>query len=734
VLAGAKHTKPITAIQVYVDSAKVYQGTGDSVDTNLILNSGTHRLTVQAVDAAGTFKATMNVNVASRPYPRFAYVANNNDQTLSTYLFEASTGFARQNGYVIAGAKPSGVAESKLGFAFATGGTDGKVYAYAKTYGGRLLPVTGSPFACGSDCRAVATDATGKFVYVADYTGNTISGFKVNSSTGALTAVAGSPWASGGQKPSAIAISGRGVLFATNEGSNKVASFTIDAVSGALTPAAGSPIVTGTGPQAVAVNPAGTRLYVANGSGNSISAYKVASGGVMTLLQTVAVSGPGKIAIYPSGAFLFVTQGAANKVAAFRLDNNGALHTIGVYATGPKPQAIATDVQGKYALVAHGGAPYELWIYKIDLTSGALTFVRSSRTHGQGTAIAVSSGSAAVAVSPGYLYAGTANKANYSGEVFGFAIAASGGLSTVAGSPFAHPRGVTAMAVHPMGSMLYAPGLKLQDEFSGVVAQYWVNRNTGVLTAAASYHDFEEFQSYSMVIDPSGRFAYAASGYGVTEPFENGWSVPASGGPLSNWLFYPKSPIWYTISIDPTGKYLFADGQPAAINPVTGDFDAPGENGVAGKLVVDPTGRFGWGLVGDEIRTYYVSGTTGALTQVGSGKPTGTGAAKIAVDPYGRFVYVANQNSNDVSGFVVNLGNGSLTTIGSTRFAAGTGPVDVTVDATGHYVYVVNSISLDVSAYTINQSTGALKSMTGSPFKLLAPGVATTVVTIPKVQ
>ena len=43
-------------------------------------------------------------------------------------------------------------------------------------------------------------------------------------------------------------------------------------------------------------------------------------------------------------------------------------------------------------------------------------------------------------------------------------------------------------------------------------------------------------------------------------------------------------------------------------------------------------------------------------------------------------------------------------------------PVSITVDSTGKFAYVANAGSNNVSGYTINSSTGALTSISGSPF------------------
>lgn len=62
---------------------------------------------------------------------------------------------------------------------------------------GALTAVAGSPFAAGTNPRAITTDPSGKFAYVTNETGNSVSAYSINTTTGALTAMAGSPFAVG---------------------------------------------------------------------------------------------------------------------------------------------------------------------------------------------------------------------------------------------------------------------------------------------------------------------------------------------------------------------------------------------------------------------------------------------------------------------------------------------------------------------------------------------------------
>jgi DNA-binding beta-propeller fold protein YncE len=86
------------------------------------------------------------------------------------------------------------------------------------------------------------------------------------------------------------------------------------------------------------------------------------------------------------------------------------------------------------------------------------------------------------------------------------------------------------------------------------------------------------------------------------------------------------------------------------------------------------------------------------------------------VDPTGRFAYVANANSANVSGYTINAITGVLTPISGSPFAAGAAPSSVVVHPAGKFAYVANIGSANVSGYTINAATGVLTPISGSPF------------------
>jgi DNA-binding beta-propeller fold protein YncE len=112
------------------------------------------------------------------------------------------------------------------------------------------------------------------------------------------------------------------------------------------------------------------------------------------------------------------------------------------------------------------------------------------------------------------------------------------------------------------------------------------------------------------------------------------------------------------------------------------------------------------------------------------GIPTGSIPSGVAVDPCNRFVYVANagpgSNQNTVSAFTIcsaiNLlsqppcpnADFSLHTIAS-PYPAGDVPGPMSVDAYGKFLYVVNKGSSNISGYEINSNTGALLPFSGAP-------------------
>lgn len=140
--------------------------------------------------------------------------------------------------------KKSGAADSGLALATTTAGsyliaaetvTSGaRVFSISST-NGKLTELSSSPVSTGAGPDAVLVDSSDSYVYVANRTDGTISGFLLSNS-GALTAISGSPFTTG-LLPVALAEDNSGTYIAVAcSGSNDIDTYTIGASpAGALT-------------------------------------------------------------------------------------------------------------------------------------------------------------------------------------------------------------------------------------------------------------------------------------------------------------------------------------------------------------------------------------------------------------------------------------------------------------------------------------------------------------------
>ena len=326
---------------------------------------------------------------------QFVYVTNGGDSTVSGYTIDPSTGALTP----IAGSPfpadagpssgPSAMAVDPSGkFAYVANSGLGTVSGYTiDSSTGALTSIAGSPFAGGIfelGLRSMTVDPSGKFAYVANNAnGNNVLGYMINPSTGALTPITGSPFIVGSLTEFvAVDPSGRFAYFADEDGT--VSGQTIDPSTGALTPIAGSPFSAGSQPISVAVDPSGKFAYVTNGTDNTVSGYTIdPTTGALTPIAGSpfpAGSTPFCVAFDPSGKFTYVANASDNNVSGYTINlTTGALTPIAgsPFAAGKTPVFVAVDPSGKFAYVANEG-DNNVSGYTINLTTGALTPIAGS--------------------------------------------------------------------------------------------------------------------------------------------------------------------------------------------------------------------------------------------------------------------------------------------------------------------------------------------------------------------
>jgi 6-phosphogluconolactonase (cycloisomerase 2 family) len=654
-------------------------------NVSALIQPGGGRCTVS--NAAGTI-ATANVTdvvVACVPLvARHAYVANFDDDSVSIYTVNAATGQLRHNGYVAAGANPRSISVDPAGqFAYVTNYGSNDVSAYRIEAGSGALTPIGEAVAAGINPRSVSVDPSGRFAYVAISGSNTdnVLAYRIDAASGALSAVPGSPFTAG-TGPSAVSIDPSGqFVYVANEGSHDVSAYRLDAASGALMAITGSPFMAGTRPSAVSIDPSGQFAYVANGDSGNVSAFRIESAtGKLTAVANSpfpAEAGASSIGVDPTGIFAYVANEVSGNVSAYRIDAaTGALAPIGAaVAAGTNPRAVSIDPSGQFVHVANLGST-DVSAFRIDAATGALTSLGSVRARGGSTAIAMTRGTAAVSYTPKFVYVTQANTAKVSAYRID---TATGLLTAVAGSPFATGANPTGVGVDPSGRFAYVSngGINVNN-----VSAYRIDATSGVLNAVSGSPFAAGLSPGAVSVDPSGRFAYVAN---LSSDNVSAFRIDTSNGALASaGAAVAAGTLPRAVSVDPSGRFVYV---------VNG-------SGVAG---------------GNSVSAYRIDAGDGTLAPIDAGPtpdiqnfPAGTAPSSVSVDPSGRFAYVANSGSSNVSAYRINATTGALEAVTNSPFAAGLGPSSVAVHPSGEFVYVANGSSASISAYRIDASNGAL--------------------------
>ena len=659
-----------------------------------------------------------NAVVAPAIYPRFAYVANYGNNTISMYRVDSTTGQFHYNGYVSAGTGPISVTvDPTLRFVYAanSGSNNISVYVIDQTNGtltaGTAVPAGTSPY-------SVSVDPTGRFVYATNYTSHNVSVYTINQTTGALTAT-GAP-VGAGTNPRSISVDPSGEFaYVANTGFDNVFVYSIDQATGELT-ATGLLVGAGNFPVSVDVDPTGKFAYVANYSSNNVSVYTInqATGELTAGTAVAAGTGPRSVTVDPTGRFAYVANSGTNNISVYTINQTtGALTAGTAVAAGTGLESITIDPTGNFAYAANDSSG-NIYAYSIDQITGALTPTGIVHALNNPLSIAITTGVTAQPYLPKFAYATNYNSNNISV----YTINQTTGALT-AGTAVAAGTGTHFVAVDPTGRFAY-----VANNLSHSVSAYTINQNTGALIPVET--ETAGIYTYSVAIDPTGRFLYAPKAqstkvYIYTIDQNTGALTSAGSVATGNW------PVFVTI--DPSGRYAYVANEGSknvsvyTINQSTevlNFVETTNTGTVSYSLTVDPKGRFLYvpNYNTDNVTAYSINQTTGVLTPLDT-VAAGDSPFSVTIGPKGNVAYVINYDSNTVSIYTINESTGLLTPAGS--IATGTNPHSFTIDATGKFAYAANWTSNDVSVYTINQTTGELTSA-GTAAAGTAPSAITT--------
>jgi 6-phosphogluconolactonase len=296
------------------------------------------------------------------------------------------------------------------------------------------------------------------------------------------------------------------------------------------------------------------------------------------------------------------------------------------------------------------------------------------------------------------------------------------------------------IAVSANGTFAFPSAMESGSPYTITIASQPRNpaQNCAISNAGGQVND-ANVTNIALTCTTKGRIGYASSHSAIFC-----FSVDTDTGALTPLAVSPcDSGALTAVAVAPSGNFAYSTVSEAnAIRAYVIDHSTWGLRAIAGSqldgggspfspanpvdVTVDPSGHFAYmANYGGSISAFAINVETGALSSV-PGSPFLTAAAAIsgrvpgansvAVDPSGRFVYVANNQGNDISAYSIDSNTGALIPIPGSPFAAGTTPMTVRIEPSGKFAYVTNGQSNNVSGFSIDSVSGALSAIAGSPF------------------
>jgi 6-phosphogluconolactonase len=331
----------------------------------------------------------------------------------------------------------------------------------------------------------------------------------------------------------------------------------------------------------------------------------------------------------------------------------------------------------------------------------------------------------------GYVYSVSASNGTISAYAIDYQ---TGILNQISGSPFsstvsdpvkvvAHP---DSQAIYVVGGANGSDGNSVEELLVGSDGKLY-GSHTYNLTGTEAPASSGQNPLIGAAVDTTGTFLY------VTFAYQQGFT-PASPGPGGVTIFPINAdhslgtPTTLNVGHNPVSIAVSAPvcvATPIVSSNPTCTTSAGSASGVYNTYVyvVDQETAAGK----PTVLGYAQNMKTGALTPLSQNTTTQAGLLQgvsagvvpsaIAVDGTASFVYVTDQETNQIYGYTIaRATTGNLTAMPSSPFATGSFPVNVVVDPRALFVYTANSNSGTVSAFAINQASGSLSGVAGSNF------------------
>ncbi len=327
---------------------------------------------------------------------------------------------------------------------------------------------------------------TGHYLYAALPSASQFAAFREDPNSGILTLLSFSPITAGPGAHALVVHPSKKFLYAANAGEIPTGDVSVYAVStGGVLTESGSRVQAGTTPSLLAIDSAGSFLYVGNIGSRDISVFSIDASG-QTLTPVPQQGGaptaglglvPLNIALAPSGNFLYVTGGGVpNGVIEVFSINAGVLTFVNTAQPGANPFGLTIDPSGTYLYTANFG---DNTISEYTIASdGTLTEI-------QGSPLGEAAGSTspvALLIDRSGKYLFVANNQS-SGNVAAYTIGSDGGLTVLGNSPFTSIANPSVLATDPKGDFIFVGN----QSSTASIESFSLDTSNGTLTQVATY-------------------------------------------------------------------------------------------------------------------------------------------------------------------------------------------------------------------------------------------------------
>jgi len=290
----------------------------------------------------------------------------------------------------------------------------------------------------------------------------------------------------------------------------------------------------------------------------------------------------------------------------------------------------------------------------------------------------------------------------------------SGVLTVLPDSPFAAGADVHSIAIHPSKKFLYAA-----NTFSNDISLFTIN-TSGAITEVTPRTATGTAPRF-LTMDQTGSFLYSGN-LGSTDLWV--FSIDSSSGALTKLATTQLGTSPLNMKLAPNGKTLYvtvagSPGVPGAIEVLGLSEGVPnsfvlvphlGAN--PDGLVINPGGTYLYvaNSAPDNSISEFAINSDGSLTEL-SGSPIGetfTSPVALLVDNSGKYLFVANEGSNNVAGYSIDS-DGGLTILSSSPFGTNSQPSFIASDPGGNYLFVGNQASSAmIQSFNLATSSGTL--------------------------